>query len=55
MTFPVQRGKLFLSDAGGACIWCGSILPPWVEIARRTNPSTAGKAPVFGAFPFLQF
>lgn len=33
-----------LSDAGGACIWCGSILPPWIEKVRRTDTSNAGKS-----------
>nr|DAQ49524.1 MAG TPA: hypothetical protein [Caudoviricetes sp.] len=55
MTFPAQRGKLFSSDARGACIWCGAILPPWIEMVRRTNTSSEGKAPMNGAFPSLQF
>nr|DAF68874.1 MAG TPA: hypothetical protein [Bacteriophage sp.] len=55
MTFPAQRGNLFSSDAGGACIWCGTIQPPWIEKVRRTSPSNAGRAPVTGAFPFFTF
>lgn len=54
LTFPSPRVTLLLSDARGACIWCGAILPPWIEKVRRTNTSSARKAPETGAFLFYK-